>query len=61
MPRTPDRRYTVQREWCGHIRPQWVARFCDQWIGAAPTRRSACDLAHTFHNQRLAFAIGASA
>lgn len=39
MPR--DRRYTIQREWCGYARPQHVIRFCDAWVGSAPTLKAA--------------------
>jgi len=28
-----DKRYTVEREWCGESKPMWVARFCGDWLG----------------------------
>ena len=31
-----DRRYSVQIEYCGRQNPQWVARFCGDWLGSAP-------------------------
>lgn len=48
-----DSRYTVAREFTGAPRPQYVARFCGEWIGAAPTRKAARILA-TSHRFRTA-------
>jgi hypothetical protein len=31
--RKTDSRYTVGKEYTGHERPQFVARFCGTWIG----------------------------
>ena len=39
MPR--DRRYTIQRMWCGYPRQQHVVQFCDEWVGCAPNRAGA--------------------
>lgn len=36
-----DRRYRYAREYCGHATPQWVVRFCGDWLGAFPTRAKA--------------------
>lgn len=30
----PDHRYSVRLEWTGKPSQQWVARFCDEWLGA---------------------------
>ena len=36
-----DRRYTVTHEWAGYERPQWVVRFCDEWIDCRSTYGAA--------------------
>jgi len=36
-----DSRYTVGKEWTGHEAPQFVARFCGEWIGASKFYLSA--------------------
>lgn len=36
-----DRRYAIAREYCGYKAPQWVARFCGDWLGCAPNRPAA--------------------
>lgn len=38
---TTDKRYSVEREFCGHPEPRWVARFCGEWIGQSISRASA--------------------
>jgi hypothetical protein len=40
-----DSRYTVTREFTGKAAPQFVARFCGERIGDAPTRNEARTLA----------------
>ena len=37
----PDKRYKVQPEYCGHREPQFVIRFCEEWI----TSRASLDAA----------------
>jgi len=42
-----DKRYTIQLEYCGHAKPLYVARFCDEFIGSSISRaamvmRCAC-------------------
>lgn len=32
---TTDGRYTLATEWTGHHFPQWVGRFCGEWIHAS--------------------------
>jgi len=51
-----DRRYCIAREFCGYTKPQHVARFCDEWIGCAPTKGRARDLVAA-HRARRANAI----
>lgn len=51
--RTPDARYTVQLECCGQELPQYVARFCGEWIGWSETRQGAIDLCHEAYNERM--------
>lgn len=41
----PDRRYSIAREYCGCERPQWVVRFCGDWIGRAAQRADALSIA----------------
>lgn len=41
----PDLRYTCQPEWCGFSTPQYVARFCGEWIESAPTQSEAIQIA----------------
>jgi hypothetical protein len=36
-----DERYSVAREWTGHKKPQWVVRFCGQWIDSSAFYSSA--------------------
>jgi hypothetical protein len=30
-----DQRYSVAREYTGHVKPQWVVRFCGQWVDSS--------------------------
>ena len=50
-----DARYRVVREYAGRVTPQWVARFCDEWIGRADTEEEAWELALT--HKQLMFGI----
>jgi hypothetical protein len=36
-----DRRYTVTKEFTGHAKPQWVVRFCGEWVASSPFYSSA--------------------
>lgn len=49
----PDPRYSVNLETCGQPMPQFVARFCGQWIGWRETRDQAVALCHEYHANRL--------
>lgn len=49
-----DRRYTLAREWCGFLRPQWVVRFCDAWVGCAPSRGLAVEIRDAHAAERAA-------
>lgn len=40
-----DRRYSIAREYCGFKKPQWVVRFCGDWIGRAARRPDALSIA----------------
>ena len=53
-----DRRYTVAREWCGYPEARFVARFCDKWLGQAPTEAEAYRIAQTHEDQRQADIAG---
>lgn len=52
MPR--DRRYTIQREWCGHGGQRHVVRFCSAWVGCSSSLREAGDVAAGHRNARAA-------
>jgi hypothetical protein len=27
-----DQRYTITKEFCGHVEPRFVLRFCGEWV-----------------------------
>ena len=41
MSNSLDERYSISLEYCGSLYPQYVARYCDEWIGCKPTRSEA--------------------
>lgn len=47
----PDYRYRIGLEHCGHEKPHYVVRFCDDWIGSSAFYSSAVMLA-AGHNAR---------
>ena len=64
--KTHDKRYTVQKEYCGHFHAEkkknleqgqmWVARFCGEWIGSALTESKA-SLLCIFHDDERTIKI----
>lgn len=50
-----DKRYTIEREFTGRVRPQWVVRFCGRWIGARDTIEEARELASAYECERMAW------
>ena len=40
-----DERYSISLEYCGNKEPQYVARYCDEWIGCKPTKSEASIIA----------------
>lgn len=50
--RTPDKRYTITREWCGDSAQHYVARFCGEWIGSSRFYASAVTLAVGHNSKR---------
>ena len=40
-----DNRYTVSREWTGNAKPQFVIRFCGEWIASCQSYSAAVVLA----------------
>lgn len=36
-----DARYTIDLEWCGEAKPQYVVRFCGEWQGKRATYGAA--------------------
>lgn len=58
-----DRRYSIEREWTGSEKTQWVVRFCGDWVGARPTKSSAKGLQHQhdmFRRQPIDAALAAA-
>lgn len=49
-----DARYSVEREFTGAPRIQYVARFCGDWIGAAALQRDAWQMARDHAKHRAA-------
>lgn len=44
-PINDDKRYTISREWTGREKPDFVARFCEEWIGASASPEGAIRIA----------------
>jgi hypothetical protein len=36
-----DERYSLTKEFTGHEKPQWVVRFCGQWVDSSAFYTSA--------------------
>ncbi len=53
---TPDHRYSVRLEFCGHNKQRWVARFCGEWLGVNDFRQFAdsAKLCTDHHERRMA-------
>lgn len=51
--RTPDTRYKITREHSGKAKPQFVARFCDEFIGQSAFYTSAVVMAVGHNAMRL--------
>jgi hypothetical protein len=47
-----DLRYAIGREFCGKVKPQFVVRFCDEFIGSASTYLGAVLLAVGYKAKR---------
>lgn len=47
-----ESRYSIALEWCGYAARRYVARFCGDWIGQAPTMRAARKLAQAYERAR---------
>lgn len=56
-----DRRYTVTKEGTGASRPQWVARFCGEWLGCSYERAGVARIIARHQSRqpidRFAFAL----
>lgn len=48
-----DGRYTVSYEWCGSPKPMYIARFCEDYIGAYETKREALQACLNAYNERM--------
>lgn len=48
----PDFRYKITREWTGESKPQFVVRFCDDWVGCSQFYSAALLLAVSHNCQR---------
>jgi hypothetical protein len=51
--RRRDHRFSVRAEWTGHRKQQRVVRFCGAWVGSAPTKSEAWQIAHDWARQNL--------
>lgn len=49
-----DRRYCIQREWCGYADRRHVVRFCDAWVGSSPSLKGARALRDAHRAEREA-------
>lgn len=49
-----DKRYTIQREFTGAEAPQWVVRFCGEWLSAHSRRPDALHAAQEHQESRHA-------
>lgn len=49
----PDNRFTARLEWAGAPTQQWVARFCDDWLGTFPTFKEAAERCNAYNRERL--------
>lgn len=38
-----DTRYSVKAEWCGHLEPKYIPRYCGNWIEIRGKQAPACD------------------
>lgn len=48
-----DLRFSVRPEWTGHRKQERVVRFCGTYLGAAPTKSEAWQIAHDWARQNL--------
>ena len=48
-----DGRYTITREWTGKEKPQFVVRFCSEWVDSKPTIGEAEARATEYHLERV--------
>lgn len=49
-----DRRYSINREFCGYEGRVYVLRFCDDWVDQFPNREDAIKAAHEHQAKRMA-------
>ena len=52
-PINSDERYSIEREWTGKDKPQYVLRFCHGWIDSKPTLKGAISSAMHYRQSRL--------
>jgi hypothetical protein len=48
-----DQRYTVTQEFTGRDKPQWVVRFCGDWVASSASKSSAIVRAVGHHRERM--------
>lgn len=58
MAKPPDKRYSINLEYCGYARRRRIVRFCDEWIGAGKNRNEADTIARQ-HNAARKVALTA--
>ena len=54
VPKVKDKRYTIQREFTGRAKPDWVVRFCDEYVSCADSKVKANGIATLHHTRRMA-------
>jgi hypothetical protein len=47
-----DRRYSIDRGFCGYEKPRWIVRFCGDFVSSHPTKEGAREAARA---HRVAF------
>ena len=52
-PISKDKRYTITREWTGQEKPQFVVRFCGDWVDSRSTIGAATMRAVGYHSERM--------
>lgn len=49
-----DKRFTITKEFYGHLKPGYIIRFCDEFIDKAETKKEAIEIAKKYNDKRMA-------